>query len=614
MKITYKEFAQKIKAKYPTYEDVDDEKLAKAMIAKYPTYSDSVTFDVAIPEDQSKLAMSQDYGKDNIAPSQDYIQKEYGEQVVDRLSPSSVIEAQNAREKIANSKTWDNASYEGKIDLLKSVYDATDKPKTTNQIADLIATAPYSVKDIYLKNTSIGKGLVSGAKDILSAPGRVVASAGNELYNNAVNENKDDFGERFQRGLATTSEATDNIGGAMVRDPLNIPAALSGLGLAKYASKIPLATNLATKSPKIMKATGLAVEGIGDEGSRQIVNQDFDPTQLAIAGGMSGAIGAGAGALKSKGRSLFSELPTNTSMKRLGSEADGALDLTYENLPYKGQKDYNIKQRLSDIGTGKAILGESKGGAYEGLEGMSRNISSDVMPKDYGREFVQNKINTEVKKSVDDAIYKGGISDQADYLNNLQKMKDDFLLDYGKINMPEGASPEEAANILSGLAEEMKSVPQKYKDDLNKLFRTRIQMDKSLTKAYDKVAGGVKLTDKEASTQYGRDLINDEINLIIEKIGENIEPNSPDFAKYTELVKSLEPTKKLPSLYRQEKVLSNIGGGMVEKSSPYTFGRTNYVKNAITPPSGIRQRQAGEVLDSPIFRAYMREQEREFKE
>lgn len=43
--IGYTEFAQKVKAQYPQYKDIDDRELAEKMIAKYPQYSDKVTFE-----------------------------------------------------------------------------------------------------------------------------------------------------------------------------------------------------------------------------------------------------------------------------------------------------------------------------------------------------------------------------------------------------------------------------------------------------------------------------------------------------------------------------------------------------------------------------------------
>lgn len=40
----YREFSKQIKEKYPQYKDVDDLKLAKAMIEKYPVYAEQVSF------------------------------------------------------------------------------------------------------------------------------------------------------------------------------------------------------------------------------------------------------------------------------------------------------------------------------------------------------------------------------------------------------------------------------------------------------------------------------------------------------------------------------------------------------------------------------------------
>ena len=48
----YREFAKKIKEKYPDYKDVDDMTLSKKMIEKYPEYKNQVTFDVVESEQQ----------------------------------------------------------------------------------------------------------------------------------------------------------------------------------------------------------------------------------------------------------------------------------------------------------------------------------------------------------------------------------------------------------------------------------------------------------------------------------------------------------------------------------------------------------------------------------
>jgi hypothetical protein len=50
----YREFAKKIKEKYPDYKDVDDMTLSKKMIEKYPEYKNQVTFDAVEGEQQPK--------------------------------------------------------------------------------------------------------------------------------------------------------------------------------------------------------------------------------------------------------------------------------------------------------------------------------------------------------------------------------------------------------------------------------------------------------------------------------------------------------------------------------------------------------------------------------
>ena len=44
--ISVKDFANRVKAKYPEYKDIDDTILAKKMVEKYPEYKDQVSFEV----------------------------------------------------------------------------------------------------------------------------------------------------------------------------------------------------------------------------------------------------------------------------------------------------------------------------------------------------------------------------------------------------------------------------------------------------------------------------------------------------------------------------------------------------------------------------------------
>lgn len=46
--LTRVQFAQKVKAKYPEYKDVDDEVLATKMLEKYPEYSSTVETEGAL--------------------------------------------------------------------------------------------------------------------------------------------------------------------------------------------------------------------------------------------------------------------------------------------------------------------------------------------------------------------------------------------------------------------------------------------------------------------------------------------------------------------------------------------------------------------------------------
>ena len=46
VKLSVQEFAQKIKTKYPQYEDINDQDLVDKMISKYPTYIDMVEYDI----------------------------------------------------------------------------------------------------------------------------------------------------------------------------------------------------------------------------------------------------------------------------------------------------------------------------------------------------------------------------------------------------------------------------------------------------------------------------------------------------------------------------------------------------------------------------------------
>ena len=57
--MNYNEFAEKIKAKYPDYAEMDNRKLAETVIQKYPIYKNQVTFDVAVSPNQNQMQSSE---------------------------------------------------------------------------------------------------------------------------------------------------------------------------------------------------------------------------------------------------------------------------------------------------------------------------------------------------------------------------------------------------------------------------------------------------------------------------------------------------------------------------------------------------------------------------
>lgn len=58
VKLSVQEFAQKIKTKYPQYEDIDDQDLVDKMISKYPTYIDMVEYDIGRQINQAPVPVA----------------------------------------------------------------------------------------------------------------------------------------------------------------------------------------------------------------------------------------------------------------------------------------------------------------------------------------------------------------------------------------------------------------------------------------------------------------------------------------------------------------------------------------------------------------------------
>jgi hypothetical protein len=70
--ISVKEFAARIKAKYPDYKDIDDNELAKRMVEKYPEYKSQVIFDVVKKKEPSESPSQPSTSQSNIGGRNDY--------------------------------------------------------------------------------------------------------------------------------------------------------------------------------------------------------------------------------------------------------------------------------------------------------------------------------------------------------------------------------------------------------------------------------------------------------------------------------------------------------------------------------------------------------------
>lgn len=111
---TYQEFSKQIKEKYPEYKNVDDLKLAKAMIEKYPVYKDKVTFDSKHPQEPIKAGISMDITPSGIVKKIDKVGENIGAAlaapIVANINKTSVQDAFNKNIKKINEYNKQKAS------------------------------------------------------------------------------------------------------------------------------------------------------------------------------------------------------------------------------------------------------------------------------------------------------------------------------------------------------------------------------------------------------------------------------------------------------------------------------------------------------------------------
>ena len=87
--LTVYEFAQKVKAKYPEYNDIDDVELAQKIIAKYPEYENIVTFEE--PKKKEDPIPSASLVGESVSPEETPEVKQHKKSFLDYLSETSPI-------------------------------------------------------------------------------------------------------------------------------------------------------------------------------------------------------------------------------------------------------------------------------------------------------------------------------------------------------------------------------------------------------------------------------------------------------------------------------------------------------------------------------------------
>lgn len=133
MPLDYKEFASKIKAKYPQYKDVDDMKLAQKMVEKYPEYKDQVQFEPIKKKEPTVSPSGSDPKKSSSVTQPKKTSGQSGS-----LSPAVNLGAVNPEDminKAPEKKPLSNVftGYPGKEKNEYRVYDGTWQRKMPNQ-------------------------------------------------------------------------------------------------------------------------------------------------------------------------------------------------------------------------------------------------------------------------------------------------------------------------------------------------------------------------------------------------------------------------------------------------------------------------------------------------
>jgi hypothetical protein len=463
------------------------------------------------------------------------------------------------------------------------------------------------------------------------------------------------------RSLA--GEDSTGFGGFMTdvtEDPTLLPSMfIPGAAAKKFAPKLapvvagigtkvaPYITAASSKAPTLTKvgkgiATKVAprvgagaTEGyLSSKARGELLDQDVSSEDTQFETLLGGGLGT-LGALGSKGSDIayeqFKTLIPNVKAKMLSRSEfnERYLKDAYEQIPFRGRVDYDIRGRLDDISDQISDLGNIKSTALKDaddfiIDKVDINFGpEDLTTAEMIRSGIESSIDDKVR-SVQDLLESKQMSPDyaTKYLRELKRYIKNYVKESpsfnDKVSLKGFGGEGTYRNPIS--IDKLQTTLKDFPDDpealqtihsLVKMFESRKTLDDELQKTYKKLARGTEISEKEEAARATRDILNTNIQETINMLDGYLDDASSYTPEQLETLQKVvtkirtdyDKAKELPSLYGQRDILESIGGGNVDKATPNLFGAQTLwsdIKGTILPASGIRLRQLGELSDAPV--------------
>jgi hypothetical protein len=284
----------------------------------------------------------------------------------------------------------------------------------------------------------------------------------------------------------------------------------------------------------------------------------------------------------------------------------------YEKSDLEGGRWFDLENIFSK-NEGRRFLNDM---GYDGLKVSERGVDNIALinPKKVSigeavtaTKKAQDKPKTFIDDAFDDELMKINKSAEANVINPrarteiLTELNDFKQQHFKEVRIPK--TKNEGFDSAIAHLESEDIITGETISDINKMFNARKAIDKESQKLYNKIGKDKKLDDKDQAKLFSRRLLN---NAIDDKIGaiRTLAMESGDESIISAMKKidaDLGEAKELSSLYGQLELLSNMGGGILTESTPYSFTATGAMSkipfgNQVYPPSGIRERQLGKLM------------------